>query len=308
MKVKKKLVALCIVALVIGMVVMLPTVYFTGNNLMAAGESWFNVDIPYAYIDLYDTGENAITSWDGAFITVVSNFTLTPAAIELKGVDAHIEFYMFHVYSEQGSIVNLSYSVAVSRGVKWVPGEPLIDVGITGSGNNCYNFADGTMFDGNIVLGDNHQCCGATCKYIISGEPVEEFVYTSADAFIGDDGGEGEKTMDALAVLRNAQTIYIEVSRVCSVSYQESSQNDSSSTKVTLVNDEGLGYIDLTRIDEGFICGEYKKGSLPGPIREPTSASLILQLLPIYKLKSFVPTCALQSIAPLGKAIVIRGS
>jgi len=306
MQVEKKTLALCLIALVIGLASMLSILYFTGSNVMAEGKSWFEVDMPYAYVDLYVIGENVMTAWDGAYVEVVTNFTLTPAARELKEVDAHIEYYMFHVYSEQGSIVNISYSVAVSRGTKWVPNEPLINVGITGGGNNSWYFADGTTFDGNIILGDSNQCGGGTCRYILPDETAEEYVYTSIGAFIGD-SGEGEKSIEALAVLRNAQTICIEVSRVCSVSYQENSQHSSSSTTVTLVNDEGLGYIELTRIDEGFICGEYKKGSMPWPIREPTSASITLQLTPIHKLKPFMPSCDLQSIATLKEAIVTRG-
>jgi hypothetical protein len=269
--------------------------------MTAAGHvPWFNVDIPYAYIDLYDTGKNDITAWDGAYIEATVNFTLTPEALELKGADAQIEFYMFHVYSEQGSIVNMSYSVALSRGTRWVPNEPLKEVGITGSGNNYYYFADGTMFDGNTVLGDNHQCCGATTQYITPGESedclVKEYIYSGLGAFIGDSGDPyEEKTMEALAALRSAQTIYIEVSRVCSVSYQDDVQQESSSTKVTLVNNKNLGYIVLTRIDEGFICGEYVEGSLPWPVRTPTSTSLILQLSSIHKLKPLLPTYELQS-------------
>lgn len=293
MKMGKKIIALNIVALAIGIVTILPLAYFTDSNTTVTGKPWFNVDIPYVYIDLYETGKNDRATWDMAYIEVIINFTVTPEARELKeGTDAQIEFYMFHVYSEQGSIANLSYSVAVSRGIKYVQGEPIRDVGITGGGNNCYYFADGTMFDGNIVLGDNHKCGGGTtCNYIPGEEylSVGEYIYTGLGASIGDSGDPNEeKTMDALAALRSAHTIYIEVSRVCSVSYQESSQHESS-TEVTLVNDDALGHIELTRIDDGFICGEYVNGSLPWPVRAPTSASLILQVRSIDKLKT-LPT------------------
>ena len=270
MQVEKKLVTYCLVALIFGIVALLPITYFTGSNMVAEGKSWYEVDMPYVYIDLYNVGKNATTtSWDGAYVTVVTNFTLTPEARVLKGVDAHIEYYMFHVYSEQGSIVNISYSVAMSRGTKWVPDEPLNVVGITGGGNNCWNFADGSTFDGNIVLGESHQCGGGINRNFFPDEPAEEYVYTSIGTFIGDSGDGEKSTMDALDALRNAQVIYIEVSRVCVVSYTENPQHNSSSTKVTLVNEDGLGYIELTRTAEGFVCGEYKKGSLPYPIQEP---------------------------------------
>jgi hypothetical protein len=302
-KAEKKMIFLCILALTIGIATMLPLVYFTGsNNMTAAGQSWFNVDIPYAYIDLYYTGKTGRAYWwDGASIDAAVNFTLTPEALKLNGADAQIEFYMFHVYSEQGSIVNMSYSVAVSRGTKWVPNEPLKEVGITGSGNNYYYFADGTMFDGNTILGDNHQCCGAITQYVTPGEPddlsVRGYIYSSLSTFIGDSGDPyEEKSMEALAALRSAQVVYIEVSRVCSVSYTADPQQEISSTRVTLVDGEVLGYVELTRVDEGFICGEYIEGSLPWPVRGPASMLVLLPLSLVYKLKLFLSICDLQLV------------
>ncbi|MDR0460127.1 MAG: hypothetical protein LBH62_01625 [Nitrososphaerota archaeon] len=285
---EKKKTGLCIIALIIAIATILSISYFTDSNMMMAeGKSLYTVNIPYVYIDLNKSGENTITTWDGAYIEIVTNFTLSPEANELKGEDAHIEFYMFHVYSEQGSIVNLSYSLAMSRETTWTPDEPLKSIGITGIGNNTYNFADGTIFDGNSILGDNHKCGGGAVYNVFPDEPAQEYAYTSLGAFIGDSGDpDEEKTMEELSALRNAQTIYIEVSRVCSVSYQENSQHEqtTSSVKVILVNDKCLGYVELTRIDEGFICGKYKEGSLPWPIQVPSSTSVTLQMASIHKL------------------------
>jgi hypothetical protein len=263
----KKNVVFIILAVAIGIAPLLSLQHFTNvpTNSASAVVPLTAVGTSYAYIDLNVKGGNNTMSWGGAFIQVVANFTLTSDAINLQDADARIEFYNFHVYSEQGSIVNMSYSLAVTRSTVYVPGEPLIDVGITGSGNNCFYFADGTMYDGNAVLGDT-KCGGSTCISDASPMAMRGYALTTLGCFIAD--YDGEKALQIISNIRNAQTIYIEVSKVCSVTYRDSSQQKSSTT-LDLVSNEVLGYIELTRIDSGFICGTYVEGTVPWPVRVP---------------------------------------
>jgi hypothetical protein len=307
MKMEKNIIALSILALVIGITTIIPLAYFTDNNMAAAGQSWFKVDIPYAYIDLYDIGENAVSVWDGAHITVLANFTLTPDTLKLKDGEAKISFYMFHIYSEQGSIANISSSIAISgRTTHTTRDPPYFESVINGGGNQCFYFADGTMYNGSAIVGGID---GSSISHnSIPWETPIEYIITEAGTFISNYDNEFVSNYDveALATLRNSQTICITVSRIGSVSYQEGTEQKSSTTTVTLVN-EVLGYIELTRIDDDFICGKYVEGTLPWPVRVPTSASLILQSTPIYKLKPFMPTYERQSITSLIDVITTRG-
>ena len=67
--------------------------------------------VPYAYVNLDQSGSNGTASWDGVELMELANVTLTPAGIALKGADAKIEYYQFQISSDQGPIVNITYSV-----------------------------------------------------------------------------------------------------------------------------------------------------------------------------------------------------
>ena len=307
MKVEKKVIPLSICALAIGIANILPLAYFTGSNTPATGQSWFNVDISSAYISLYETGENSMFAWDGVIIEAVTNCTLKPEAIALKNTDARIEFYMFNISSEQGSIVNMSYSIAVSKGTKDISGES-VDQGVIkhAGSNNCYFFADGTMYDGSAIMGDS--VWGGSTHLSIIPRELLECKYVTKDLRTSIMNYKGSIVFEALnthrneviPALRSAHTIYIEVSRVCYVSYQTGTKQEPATTRVTLTDNEVLGYIELTRIEDGFIYGESVERPLSRPVRTPALTSLILQLPSIHKLKPFITTYELQSFPPFG--------
>jgi hypothetical protein len=271
MPVKKKLVAWSILAIVIGVATILPLEYLTTGQAEANAQTitpWFNVSIPYAYVNLYDSGGNDTMTWDGAMFQATANFTLTSDAINLKNADAQIEFYQFRLYSNnEASIVNITYSVAVCReeiNVLGIPGG--IYSAITGSGNNKFTFADGTTYDGNAVVGDSI-CGGSTVICNIPGvHPVEDYTVAVVGSYIAD--YKGNNAVQTLPELRNAQALYIDVSKICSVSYQGNSSSTTATT-MTLASDEILCHIALTKIETGFVYGTYTEGTVPFPIQTP---------------------------------------
>jgi hypothetical protein len=103
---------------------------------------------------------------------------------------------------------------------------------------------------------------------------MENYKTTSLGTFIAD--YDGEKEIQILTNLRNAKTIYIEASKIASVVYQSDDNSTSSSTTTSLVNGKTIGYVELTRVDSGFICGKYIEGTLPWPIQVPALAKLTL--------------------------------
>jgi hypothetical protein len=268
MQIEKKLIAWSILALVIGVATIIPLQYLMTGQAEAKAQitPWFDVDIPYAYVNLQVSGGNDTMTWDGAMFQAIANFTLTSDAINLKNADAQIEFYQFRLYSDTASIVNITYSVAVCREELNVPGIPSgVYSAITGSGANKFYFADGTTYDGNAVVGDS-VCGGGKVICNIPGVPVENYTVAVVGSYIAN--YNGDNVVQALPELRNAQTLYIDVSKICSVSFQGNSSSTTATT-TTLASDEILCHIALTKIESGFVYGTYTEGTVPFPIQTP---------------------------------------
>jgi hypothetical protein len=272
MKMEKKLIACSILAIAIGILAIAPLEYAMISKAQANAapieiKPWFNVTVPYAYVNLDKSGGNNTMTWDGAMVQAIANFTLTPEAINLENADAQIEFYQFRICSEQGAIVNITYSVAVCReeaNVTGVPGGWYS--AITGSGGNKFNFADGTTYDGNIVVGDSVCGGGVVIPNMQGVLPVMNYTTAVVGSYIAD--YNGNNAQQALIELRNAQTLYIDVSRICSVSHQGNSSSTTATT-TTMASNEVIEHIVLTKTDSGFVYGTYKEGMVPFPIETP---------------------------------------
>ena len=227
---------------------------------------WFDVTVPYAYVNLYDSGGNDTMTWDGAMFQAIANFTLTPDAVNLKNADAQIEFYQFRLYSDTASIANVTYSLAVCReelNVTGIPGG--VYMAITGSGSNIFYFADGTTYDGNAVVGDSI-CGGGKVIANMPSKSVEEYTVAVVGSYIAN--YNGANTVQTLPELRNAQTLHIDVSKICSVQYQGNSSS-ATATTTTLASNEILCHITLTKTQTGFVYGTYTEGTVPFPMQTP---------------------------------------
>jgi hypothetical protein len=270
MHVERKLIAWSVLAIIIGIAAIVPLEYMMSGPAEAKAQTitpWFDVSMPYAYVNLYNSGGNDTMTWNGAMFHAVANFTLTPDAINLKNADAQIEFYQFRLYSDTASIVNITYSVAVSREEINVPGIPGgVYSAITGSGGNKFWFADGTTYDGNPIVGDSI-CGGGRVLCNIPGvQPVANYTVAVVSSYIAD--YNGNNTVQTLSELRNAQTLYIDVSKICSVAFQGNSTSTKATT-TTLASDEILCHIEFTKIESGFVYGTYIEGTVPFPIQTP---------------------------------------
>lgn len=284
--IEKKLILCGILAIIIGIATIVPIEYMmaaeaqanakangqtntqtnTQTSTQTAFAPWFNVNIPYAYVNLDQSGGNNTMTWNGAVIEAIANFTLTPDALNLKNADARIEFYLFQVSSDQGPIVNITYSVAVSKeelNVTGVPGG--VYIAITGSGDNTFTFADGTTYNGAKVCGDS-DCGGGVVLCNIPGVPMQTFT----DAVVSDyiSSYNGNPAPQAVTELRNAKTLYIDVSRICSVSFEG---NATTAVTTTLASRQVLQHIVLTKTGNGFVYGTYAEGTVPFPIEGPST-------------------------------------
>jgi hypothetical protein len=247
--IEKKLVLCGILAIAIGVATILPLEYFMSATAKAAApdKPWFTIDVPYAYCNPNFSGGNSTTSLYGASIQAVANFSLTPDA--LKNADARIEYYQFRVYSDQGQIVNMTYYIVYSK--------PYVVNGISGAG--AIHFEGGLIYDGSPSNGG--QCLyDAYDRNFTIGFVSDHIVGTSAS-----------NLPQAVTDLRNAQTLYIDVSRQCSVTF------NGNVTVITPSSNEVLQHIELTRTANGFAYGTYTIGILPlpteaieGPMSGPT--------------------------------------
>jgi hypothetical protein len=261
---KKRMLLYSIIALTIGMATILPLSYLTLTNATAQTQPFFNpyishiIAIPYVeslYSEPYIT-----TVWpDGSYsyseipdegsITAVMCYDITSNGANLKDVDAKIEVYNFHFFSEKGSILNMTQSIAIAGTVS----DPSSSNGIISaiaewdSDKNTYTFADGTVYDFTKVLGYVEES-------VVGYESVEMSTAVKGHHLFG--GGpvlsesNGEKTAQALLDLRSAQTIYVDITRILQVTYKHpNSPTASSVITATPTINEVLYHITLSELD-----------------------------------------------------------
>jgi len=277
--IEKKLILLGILAVIIGVATIVPIEYLmarqTTANAQTAFTPWFNVNVPYAFVNLDESGANNTASWNGVNIQGLANFTLTPAGMALKGADAKIEYYQFQVSSDQGPIVNITCSVALSveqfpagNKINNIPGIPGGGyMAITGMGDNHFTFANGVTYNG--IPNYKGYCGGGAgmCEIIGNNLPSTVTNQTFTTGFFGAYimNYNGNNQNQVVTELRNAKTLYIDVSRICSVVY-----NGNVTVSMPSSN-QILQHIVLTKEGNGFVYGTYTKGEEPFPMMETPS-------------------------------------
>ncbi|MCL2358948.1 hypothetical protein [Candidatus Bathycorpusculum sp.] len=266
MKIEKKIAAISIFALVIGIATVLPIAYFQpiSGVTVQSTQPYFNpnifniIAIPYIG-SLYDEPYTTCVDVDGTVyrmeipdggsIGTLMCYDITPEGANLEDVDAKIEVYKFHFYSDQTSILNMTHSVAIAGKVS-DPNDParIIDaITESNSNQNTYTFADGTIYDLTEALGyvEENTLGFYSAEWSTAAKGHHNFgggPYLSAT---GD-----EKSAQALANLRDAKTIYVEITRVLQITYKHpSSPLESSVITVTPTSNDILYYIALSELD-----------------------------------------------------------
>jgi hypothetical protein len=292
MKIEKKTIALCLIALVTGIALVLPIAYDRGAITTVQTKPLFNINVLYA-----NATDNTVSA--------IINVTTTSEVAKLKDRDVRMEIYNFHFYSDQASIANLTYTMDIPALTKnTVNGQNVITVGSHLPGSIAITDESGTLIDYSTIVshaagiggytfqrdekshimgigayisggGGNITIYGTTITITGSGfsdvETPESLQYTAT--FRVPDSAE-------LDYLRNAQTLYVEVTRIMSVSYQRSVSNASNTSSNTssnttsattvLTNNEVVANIELTKVDSGFVYGNYEQ------IVEATGSDIII--------------------------------
>jgi hypothetical protein len=242
--IEKKLILCGILAIAIGIATIVPMEYFMAAQTQVNAQTvtpWFNVNTGYAYCNPNVSGANSTMSFDGSTIQVVANFTVTSLA--LKDADAQIEYYQFAVSSDQGPIINLGYYVFDCK-------QP-DDVTYL-SGNGTIGFANGLTYNGPACSG------GTGINYNVFNSSYT--VGYVSDYILAYNANNVPK---AVAELRNAKTLYIDVSRVCTVTV------NGNVAVTTPATHQVLQHIVLTKAGSDFVYGTYTEGTVPFPIETP---------------------------------------
>ncbi|MCL1976642.1 MAG: hypothetical protein FWG55_00805 [Candidatus Bathyarchaeota archaeon] len=260
---EKKIIAISILALSIGIVTVLPIAVFTPRTVAAQINPWFDVDMLYANVIPNPFGGS------GDLVNVFANFTFTPDAVDLRGADAKIEVFNFHVYSDKTSIANITYCLSLSGNVP----DPNSPYGATTAimewGDGFWTFADGTKYNVKDIIGyaegsgaSGLAYCGIDPIANLEENHLAKNPIIQAGHLVGHGNAllsevQGEKFAQALANLRNAPTLYIDVTRVMTVTYHHQVDADSTTSSITttLANSEVLGHIELAKTDFGFASG-----------------------------------------------------
>ncbi|MCL2643703.1 MAG: hypothetical protein FWD52_09430, partial [Candidatus Bathyarchaeota archaeon] len=232
MKIEKKVIALSIVALAIGMATILPLAYIPYKASAT-------IPTPLSDIDSILYALTTPTTQDGNIgeqLYIIANIKTTTEISKLKGADAQIEVYNFHVYSDKASIANMTYCVTIyTHQIPDQNSKGGYAPAITGEGGGFWIFQDGTKFDVNEVIGyadGNGQSgfsVGGKVKWSAEhgyyyDENPEPFPYMEQDHYKGSlwtvlSAAKDEKYAQTINNIENAQTLYIDVTRIMFVTY-----------------------------------------------------------------------------------------
>jgi hypothetical protein len=275
---EKKLILCAILAITIGIATIVPLEYMMAaeaqenaqqaNTGLPKVEPLFNgVNITYAYCNPNKISANDTMTLYGADIQVVANFTLNADALE--NADAQVEYYKFAVSSDQGLIINMGYYIILEY-------NPYIVTGIGGP-KGTINFANGLTFNGPSSDGEdiNYGCGGQGINYDVWNN---SYAMGLISTYIF--GSDSNNLPQAATEIRNAQTLYIDVSKICTVTVK------GNVTVTTPATNQVLLHIVLTNIGSGFgfVYGTYVQNT-PFPVEGPLSAPT-----PIPSANSTLPT------------------
>jgi hypothetical protein len=226
-KIEKKLIAISILALLIGVSSVIPMLFLMSGTAKAetGPETWFSLDIPYAYLTANYTENLDGRDFHDLWHAIVLNFTLNSEA-ENSISDAQFEYYEAQIYTDKEPMWNESYFVGTNR---------------TNSFNfeaNMFHFVRNDWFDSNTTSGGMFRY-----QWNANGSDISEISgYNSGNSVTGH-----AKPPPTVTALIEAETLCIDVRRIGLVTF------NGNSTLVTLSDKEVIQHIELTKYGDGFL-------------------------------------------------------
>jgi hypothetical protein len=232
MKIEKKLIALCTIAVTIGVASIVPIFYLMSAKT-APSKPWFNIAIPYAYLTAVPpknpTGlsPDSIGIWDA----LVINSTINGDAWDNNLEVARLEFFQIRIYHDNGFLYNTTFFVLTNRTSSSEPFPSSIENLIALLGNT-------TGISGTYFNYFNHT----------------EFSWGRYSRGLGSFSGNLDQNRPELMLMKqkvlefkNAEKVYIDVSRLSSTTFKMNSTITESSSNAV------LQHIELKRFGDGFL-------------------------------------------------------
>ena len=244
MQIEKKLILCSIIAISIGIATIAPLSIFMSTAKAQTDEAtpWFNIDVPYAlytanvtdgpveYPDGLGPRMTYTTTYDIQF-----NVTLNPAA-ELSSEGARAEYFEIQIYSDLGSIENLTQYVGANcnGNISYNPAENFFF-----SRENWFNTSSGS---GGLFISQYN----GTLSSVFGTGSLQGTGGASSSSYFP---GEPQKASLKFQNSYNADKIYVDIRRVGFVSF------DGNSTIVTLADNTVIQHLELTRQGDQFVYG-----------------------------------------------------
>jgi hypothetical protein len=228
-KIEKKLIACSILALLIGASSVVPLLFLMSAKAETQPKSWFNLNVPYAYVQANFTenlnGQDVYDYWR----VLVLNFTLNSEA-ENEIYDARFEYYEFQLYTDKEQLGNISYFVGTNR---------------TNSfdfDRESFHFMRDDWFDSNSSgIFTPHW----NASSLLEDSPSALTRFTSPTA-TGENFRHNEAYRMAIA-LKDAETLFIDIRKTGSLTF------NGNSTLVTLPEHGFLQHLELKKYGNGFL-------------------------------------------------------
>jgi hypothetical protein len=227
---EKKMVTLSIIALMIGIATIVPLAFFMSARAETTyDKSWFNFNVPYAYIKANSTDFHNGTSEYGYWQSMVLNVTINEdAKRELTDAEARIEYFKVQIYAENGPIINITYFVGANRTGTFDP--------------VSFHFERNNWFDSNTTGGGtfipNTDSNGVVLTQ--TGGSLTAVGPTDAD-------WKNDILLKRIDLINNAEVLYIDIQRLGWVTF------NGNSTVATLAEEGIIQHLELTKYGDGFL-------------------------------------------------------
>jgi hypothetical protein len=242
MKIEKKIVALCMCALVIGIATALPLTYFTPRIVSAQNsDPMFDIRPEFVYFSANVVDDVYQCAIGVGFTPLIDFDTFNPHTV------AKIEYYEFVYYTDNQELGRTSHFIGANY--TYVDDENI---------KNFTSFSRASWFENNFERtcygywnnADSARFHGGAMASLLGGSK-EGSNYLGFAAFEYDDNEPLKETNSAiLMALENKQTIYMDVIRVGYTTF-----DDNNNIVVAYTNDPIIQRFELTKNGDAYTFG-----------------------------------------------------
>jgi hypothetical protein len=228
MKIEKKLVALSIFALIIGISIVVPVTFFMNEKTQKYDDPWFNIEIPYAYFEVNMLNDSYAYHYLLDVLAIQPSINYNALNQQLDG---RIEYLEYTVYTDNMQLSSNTYHLSINN----TDNENMFDP---------FSFYNGHYF--NSSYADTFPSYKNYNYYHIK-DPAQlpPMLRTGSISSIN----EAEYN-SILVELENTQTIYIDIKRVGYITFE------GDTPIVTLAGNKIIQHIELTKNGNAFTFGD----------------------------------------------------